>query len=196
MKLPLAALLYICLVSQAPPLPAQVNVPPPPKPKDDGPTLEVTFKFLEETINALRKLNYIEYIHDNKEGSDQSINRSLEISQFRGNRDSCIVQYHVEETRNGGTIRDGEISQTLKTVKEIRVMSEDDVRKETYSQAGHPERGIKVEPPIYEVVLKLGISNIDNTFSLSFSDEILANRIAKAFNHAIELCGGGSKDPF
>jgi len=27
-------------------------------------------------------------------------------------------------------------------------------------------------------------------------DESLANRIAKALVHAVELCGGGSKEPF
>jgi hypothetical protein len=30
----------------------------------------------------------------------------------------------------------------------------------------------------------------------SFSDVDLANRVAKAMVHAIELCGGGNKDPF
>ena len=29
-----------------------------------------------------------------------------------------------------------------------------------------------------------------------FLDETLANRVAKALIHAVELCGGGNKDPF
>jgi hypothetical protein len=29
-----------------------------------------------------------------------------------------------------------------------------------------------------------------------FADEDTANRVAKAMIHAVELCGGGDKDPF
>jgi hypothetical protein len=29
-----------------------------------------------------------------------------------------------------------------------------------------------------------------------FADEEMANRVAKALVHAVELCGGGNKDPF
>jgi hypothetical protein len=37
------------------------------------------------------------------------------------------------------------------------------------------------------------MSKADN---LHFRDEETASRLAKALTHAIELCGGGNKDPF
>lgn len=196
MKLLCTACFLLYLGSHAIPSPAQQNVPPPPKPKDDGPTLDVTFKFLQEAIDAVGKLNEIDYIHDNKDGADWSESWTFEISQFRGNTDVCGIDYHRKHTHDSKPIADQDVGQLLKDVKEIRVVPREEKLKEADSKAGHPEWSTKVEPSIYVVTLKLGLSNISNVHNFYFSDEILANRVAKAFNHAVELCGGGSKDPF
>jgi hypothetical protein len=37
---------------------------------------------------------------------------------------------------------------------------------------------------------------LGDALGLHFGDEDMANRVAKAMNHAAELCGGGNKDPF
>jgi hypothetical protein len=52
---------------------------------------------------------------------------------------------------------------------------------------------VKTEPGVYWLTVNyLGGESV----SLEFLDEEIANRIAKAMSHAVELCGGGSKDPF
>jgi hypothetical protein len=70
------------------------------------------------------------------------------------------------------------------------------------------------DPPLYELIVhfvagksvrrhiqtvnssKRGTTESDDSiqeFALHFRDEDTADRVAKAFVHAIELCGGGSK---
>jgi hypothetical protein len=44
------------------------------------------------------------------------------------------------------------------------------------------------------LVVARGAGNQNTGFY--FLDEDVANRIAKAMVHAVELCGGGNKDPF
>ena len=62
------------------------------------------------------------------------------------------------------------------------------VEKIDVPQTPHEDR-----PPTFDVVLTL--SN-DTKPRYEFNDEELANRVAKAMLHAVELCGGGRKDPF
>ncbi len=40
------------------------DVPPPPKPKDNGPSLELTMKFIQDKLNGQGKVNYVSIWHD------------------------------------------------------------------------------------------------------------------------------------
>jgi hypothetical protein len=44
-------------------------------------------------------------------------------------------------------------------------------------------------------VLLVNISG-GGVHEFNFYDETLCHRVAKALQHAVELCGGGSKEPF
>jgi hypothetical protein len=58
---------------------------------------------------------------------------------------------------------------------------------------GNPQLDKRQDPPYFTVTAKLK----DNSETpLFFSSEEIANRIAKAMVHAVELCGGGNKEPF
>jgi hypothetical protein len=83
---------------------------------------------------------------------------------------------------------------------------------------GHPEAIIvtlSYIPPVYSLSLNAaskpfafhGVTTVGKVppqnydvsasgISFAFVDEEAANRLAKAFVHAVELCGGGNRDPF
>src|SRR5580700_11220871 len=46
------------------------SVLPPPKPADEGPSLEVTMKFIQDKLNDVGAVNYATYTHDNAAGND------------------------------------------------------------------------------------------------------------------------------
>lgn len=54
----------------------------------------------------------------------------------------------------------------------------------------HHAYEMKVDPPVF-VLLVRGPDKKGSDFF--FFDEKMANRVAKAMMHAVELCGGGSK---
>jgi hypothetical protein len=68
---------------------------------------------------------------------------------------------------------------------------EQDLR-ENNSKTGHPEYSARVDPLVFVITTTWKSGGI---YFLLY-DESLAHRIAKALVHAVELCGGGSKDPF
>jgi hypothetical protein len=94
---------------------------------------------------------------------------------------------------NGTVQLDKDLGFALKDVQEVVVEAVEHRTKEAVSkQLGHPEWSNRMDPPVFVIIVKK--KNGEDDFYLY--DESLAQRIAKALVHAVELCGGGSKDPF
>ncbi len=168
------------------------DVPPPPKPKDDGPSLEVTMKFIEEKLNSIGRVNYIAYLHNNTDGSDTTGRISDEVKNVRANPATCRIDFHDWETQNEKVKADTDAWFLLKAVQEVVVKTREQDAKESDSKEGHPEYSYRIDPPVFI----LSINRKSGHHTISFYDEAMANRVAKALVHAVELCGGGNKDPF
>ena len=87
---------------------------------------------------------------------------------------------------------DADYSLALKDVKEIFVLPQDQNQNQVDNRNGHPDWNSRISPPLFVLIAKRprGLVNV-----FLFSDEEMANRVAKAITHAVELCGGG-KDAF
>ena len=103
----------------------------------------------------------------------------------------------------------------FKDVEKITVESILDFSNRHFAESGHPEFTAPAATPVFFVELSaaktLFTRHETNTIGnkapvvtdeplkeagLVFRDEEMANRVAKAMLHAVELCGGGNKDPF
>ncbi len=168
------------------------DVAPPPKPTDNGPTLADTMQFIQDKIASNGAVNYISYYHDNIAGTNWTNKWTAEVTQVQADAANCQVRFHEKETRDGQVTRDGNFWFLLKDVLEISVEPAEQSLKRADSSAGHPEYTSRTDPPVFfiHVTRKAGPNEI------RLYDESLANRIAKALVHAVELCGGGNKDPF
>ena len=104
----------------------------------------------------------------------------------------------------------------FKDVDSITVESQQDIYNRILAQRGHPELTAVYTPPVFVLALK---GTKKDAFSyhaqytvgkqaphqddfaadrnqFDFRDEETADRVAKAMLHAVELCGGGNKEPF
>jgi len=167
------------------------DVPPPPKPADEGPSLEATMKFLQDKLPG--QVNYIVYVHDNLAGTDGTESRSDGTSSVYADAGHCRVGYHGRHTVDGASVAEGDQRVLLKQVEDITVMPVEQQLQQASAKAGHPERSSKIEPTVF--VLLVNISG-GGVHEFNFYDETLCHRVAKALQHAVELCGGGSKEPF
>jgi hypothetical protein len=103
----------------------------------------------------------------------------------------------------------------LRKVVSLTVQPLEEAANTNNARAAHPEITVQVNPPVFNLTLTAGDKDVQfhvestrgkgkpsvgdntgNSNSFTFQEEGLADRVAKAITHAVELCGGGSKDPF
>jgi hypothetical protein len=174
---------------------AQKKVPPPPKPADAGPSLEVTMKFVQDKLNDIGPVNYAGYGHDNAVGTDWTYQSKVEITKVVADRGACRISFHLRVETNGAVTQDTDAGFPLKAIGDVVVMPLEQDVKQLSAEAGHPAWTFRVDPPAF--VLKAHRTDIKGTNDFDFYDEQMANRVAKAIVHAVELCGGGGKpEPF
>jgi hypothetical protein len=167
------------------------DVPPPPKPPE-GPSLEVTMKFIEDKLGSIGPVNYVIYGHDNTDGSDWTHKVSTKQTSLRAGMQGCRIDFHFWLKTDEEVTIDQDSGILFKDVQEVVVKTREQAMKEVDAKNGHPEWSSRVDPPVFVLLAKW--RNGQTYFLLN--DESLAHRLAKAMVHAVELCGGGSKDPF
>jgi hypothetical protein len=173
---------------------AQTAVPPPPMPVDNGPSLAATMQFIENKLNGRGKIAYVEFAQDSTNGAGATVTFTDEISNVIADQNQCSISMHMKETSNGRTTTDGNDGFSLRDVNDIVVKPYEQYETQRLSKNGHPELVItSTNPPVTALMLRRANGH---GFVLFFSDADLADRVAKALSHAVELCGGGSKEPF
>jgi hypothetical protein len=171
---------------------AQTAVPPPPKPAADGPTLEVTMKFIQDKLQERGRLNYAIYLHDNADGKDSTHQFSGEPSKIVADPATCRISYHLYNKIDSEAPTEADVSFSLRDVQDLVVMTAEQAWKQRFAADGHPAWDAKIDPPVFLVEARRA-GNQNNGFY--FPSEEMANRVAKALVHAVELCGGGQKTP-
>jgi hypothetical protein len=167
------------------------DVPPLPPLRGDAASLPDTMRFIQNKLPS--KVNYMVYSHNNVAGTDLSPDKRIfEVTDVSADTSRCYISFH-SRFDNGKTIvdKDGEIF--LKQVQEITLTQMDQVVQQADAKIGHPEVSVKVDPTIFLVVVK---SVPNRRWMFNFYDESMSERVSKAFQHAVELCGGGHPDPF
>ncbi len=195
MKRYLGLLCFAVLAVSAAPAQQKKAVPPPPKPADEGPSLEATMKFIQEKVGEIGTLNYVVYVHDDVAGSDWTTRNRTEASNVVANASACRISFHWKTERDGAVIQDLDTWYSLKSIGDIVVMPIEQAVKAVDIGEGRAGRNYRVDPPLFE--LQARRTDIKGSNDFIFPDEQIANRVAKAMVHAVELCGGGAKpEPF
>ena len=159
-----------------------------------APSLADTLHFIEGKLNDNAAVNY-RGISENADGSPVGtpISLSQRVTQAAADPSSCRVRFNWRFTSNGNvTIGKREVI-SFRRVEKLEMATEQDAVNRERAQVGQTASIYRTEPVVY----LLTVTYLGGEFlRLYFSDEEIANRVAKAMLHAVELCGGGSKDPF
>jgi hypothetical protein len=149
-------------------------------------------KFIQDKLNSVGTVNVVSYVHDGVAGNDWTVQFAYGISPVSANALGCLVNYHFKQALNGQNIRDQDAGIPLKLIENIIVMPLEQDFKEGNTKEGHPSWSQRADPATFvlRAVRSGGIGN-----EIFFQDQDLANRVATAMVHAVELCGGGNKDP-
>jgi hypothetical protein len=125
--------------------------------------------------------------HDPRSGVDWTNKFKEEVSRLVANASVCRVYYHWFAGVEDKVTMDKDVGFALYEVQEINVLTREQVFKADNAATERASWTVKVEPPVY--VLRVQRSpHIENHFV--FLDQDLANQLATALTHAVELCGG------
>jgi hypothetical protein len=196
----------------------QKKTVPSSKPADDGPSLEVTMKFIQDKLNGIGPVSYVAkvrdvYTYNDGIGTDTTLSGTeqskYEVTKVVADPSTCRISFHWKNKaeRDGAATESADFPKhedqedddgfPLKLVEHVVVMPLKQSLEEGFKNnmpVNHPSRSYKVDPPVFALSLELR-DFAPNDFL--FLDEQLANRVAKAMVHAVELCGGGSEpEPF
>jgi len=166
------------------------GIPPLAPLRGDAATLKDTMKFIQDKLPGV--VNYVVYAHNNVTGVDSSKKRIFEIVDVIADPETCSIRYHTNYDNGDKAIRK-DMETFLKPVQTVALQQMDQVIQQSNAKAGHPEVGVRVEPAIFVVALSW---EPKHWMMFNFYDDTLADRVTKALQHAVDLCGGGNKDPF
>jgi hypothetical protein len=167
-------------------------VPPPPRPADSSPSLAATLQYIQERVSQQGKINRAIYVHDNSTGNELTVQYADEITNIAPHPENCILNYHFREWNNSTISVDVDAGIPFHDAEDVVILPIEQVCKEVDSKAGYTTGSYRSDPPVFVLRVRRKVGY--NEFF--FIDEEMANRVAKAMVHAIELCGGGNKDPF
>jgi hypothetical protein len=164
-------------------------VPPPPKPADEGLSLEVTMKFIQEKLKA--KLP----IWADITADPATCQLTFQRDDVPDNETKAVKRSRAM------SLREVEKIQVMTLEEFASLMRQDDPDKPgqfvlrilaTTEKSVHtrleaiPKRGKPTQRDYYS-----------GDWSATFQDQDTADRLAKALLHAVELCGGGTTpEPF
>ncbi len=174
---------------------------PLPKPADNGPSLEVTMKFIEGKPNSNGSVTCTAPVTDTATGLEsQSVkqNCSTDTASVAADPEACHINFHRKYFYyNGGVRRERDYSLDLRHIEDVSVMPV----AQFWNRDRFVVQGISccaVSPDVFALWARSSGARFAREGSeFFFYSEELANRVAKAVSHAVELCGGGSEqEPF
>jgi len=176
---------------------AQAVVTGPHETVPKGPSLDVTLRFLQEKLNDIGSVSVSMTAQDTAHRTSFSQNVTDTVGRVTADSGQCRISYHWRMENHGekqsSTEFDGDIGFNLKGVKEIVIKSFSDFQNEKFAADGSPQITVYSSHPDVVMLELHGQHGAMNVFP--FTDAEIADRVAKAFDHAVELCGG-TKDPF
>ena len=155
-----------------------------------GPSLSAALQFIEDKLSEQGAVNVADHVHDEATGKDWLVRSSVLQSRVAADPDNCKLSFHWKYLTNGSTRDDFDTAVFLATVDHVKVLPIEQAWTEADAREGNTTWSYQADPPVSVLQLKRsdGKSN-----ELQFYDAAMANRVAKVFERAIELCGGAEQ---
>jgi hypothetical protein len=169
---------------------APANAPPAGAQTNSGPSLADTMKFIQDKLNALGTVNFAGYVHDASNNTDGVQKFSTTISNVVTNPSACSLSYHRLVYNSGRKEHNEDVVINLREVQNISVLPDEQDWQMYLVRTGDSTKTVKDVPNIIALVFKL---NNGKDPTIRFYEQEMADRVAKALVHAVELCGGGPK---
>jgi hypothetical protein len=169
-------------------------------PIDNGPSLKDTMQFI---LDKLGEQGIVSYKYEISKRHRYKLFKSVWLSDISVNAAVCRLDFRWHQTVMWPSIddqvQDLTITFPLQGVRSIDAMTAERYQM-TEDAYGDPSKPAKVDSPVFVLVLRVkpeppSLQTHNEYTDFFFKDESVANRVAKAMAHAVDLCGGGKKIP-
>jgi|HubBroStandDraft_1064217.scaffolds.fasta_scaffold52595_3 hypothetical protein len=148
-------------------------------------SLDATLNDIRDQIVAQGAVSWTANFSDSSNGQKWPEQLVAQITNVTPNAGACTLSYHWKQTINGQVMLDRDAGVRLALVTDVAVMSgEEDIRQQMAAQ--HPTVSATTTPASWVVQVTTRENKV--VFDLINSDA--ADRLARAFAHAAQLCGG------
>jgi hypothetical protein len=162
-------------------------------PASTGPSLAETMQYIQERLNDLGKVSYVEFNQNTIDGSTFNSNFVEAFSNVVADQNQCRIAFHKKGSVDG-TAWEFDTGFSLRDVQEIVVKPYEQYQTEGNAKNGRPNIiNTSINPPLTALLVR-GPHGVLTYFP--FTEANLADRVARALTRAVELCGGGNKDKF
>ena len=185
---------------------APANAPSAGAQTNSGPSLAETMKFIQDKLNDNNKTSWIDNAkYTRAEGTGWTDTVTHEFSSVVADTGQCRISYHIftkhsasytyMKTSDGKNNKGEDKTFSLRSVQEIVVKPWEQYETEWLAKNGHPDKTIASSAPAITALVVRQPHGVENVFT--FTDAVLADRVARAMVHSVELCGGGkTEEPF
>jgi hypothetical protein len=171
----------------------QCTVTPPPA-ANSKPSLEDTLSFIADKLDGQGAASWSATVQNNTAGASGSPTpMTFQIPMATGDPHACRLVYHQKISAGAKVLSDLDLQLNFRRVEKLAVMPLQDANNDSHSRQGHAELVESISPAVSALVVT-GAGG--RTWYFAFADQELANRVAKAMNHAGELCGAGGQEVF
>jgi hypothetical protein len=150
-------------------------------------------QFIQEKLSGLGQANYVAYNHDNADSTDWVTRFSTLDTNVVADPAACKISYHEKRIKDDKVTSDADFWFALSELQDVVIMPREQLLKKVNTRDGHPSWDARIDPHVYVLTAR---KDENTEWYFYFFDQDLANRVAKAMVHGIELCGGGNKSPF
>jgi hypothetical protein len=160
-----------------------------------GPALAPTLKFIQDKISQHASLVYQRHLHGTSQ--DSILQFAMEVTQVAVDEPGCVFGYHWmavfampgSPDKKAYGNRDERIA--LRDIEKVEVVPQDELLRR--GEKPTDMQTVKVDPAVS--ALQIHMRDGTTYGQIQFYDGDLADRVARALIHAVELCGG-SQEPF
>ena len=191
-------------------VPGTTQVAPPPRPAvaqaatapnttagttASGPTLDATMEFLQRKMLELTPLSYEVFGQDSDTGAASNFKvTTAHFTSVHADPATCVLDSVESSTDESGRTNQSAYSLSLREAQDVVVEPLEQFSSQYIAMLGRPNIVYSsTNPGVTAVVIRKSPKAFTR---ILVTDPGLADRLAKAAVHAIELCGGGNKDPF
>jgi hypothetical protein len=156
------------------------------------PTLSETLRFVEQKLNDEAAVSYqSQPLFQDPEAA--TTRRSERVLDAHADPDACLLRFRISSTVDNKPPFNSNVVLSFRRVQKLEVMTLQQADDQRWEKANSTLR-YRLTPDGY--LCRVTYSGGRLATEVDFPDEDMANRVAKAMNHAAELCSGEKKEPF